>query len=284
MKEVLDLSRFNGNIDFTKVKNAGYNDVILQIGWIGNKENHTLDTKFETYYKDAKANGFNIGVYIYSYCESVNALTSGIDWAIKHLKNKELQLPVFIDLEDDQIAHISKELLTQYAKFFCDSMKMHGYDSGVYANKNWFTNKLSHKDLLNYKIWWAEYNGKSNHTSPLKVDLWQYTSSGKVDGINGKVDISRCFCEENNESLPKTEENNNEPKKEEYEMKTYQNGSTEEIVFQDSHCTKKIGYINPRETAKCYGIVDNKALVVYKVDGTNNYKTGFVKWLGGIVN
>lgn len=65
-------------------------------------------------------------------------------------------------------------------------------------------------------------------------------------------------------------------------MKLYQNGSTKEIVYQDLNCTKQIGYLNPYEQARCYGIIENKALIVYKLDNANNFKTGFVKWLGGV--
>lgn len=67
-----------------------------------------------------------------------------------------------------------------------------------------------------------------------------------------------------------------------YEMKIYQNGSTQEIVYSDKNCTQKLGYLHPREKAECYGVVDNKAIVVYNVDHTNNKKVGFVRWLGGI--
>ena len=66
------------------------------------------------------------------------------------------------------------------------------------------------------------------------------------------------------------------------EMKTYQNGSTEEIVYADTNCTVKIGSLNPREKCDCYGIFNDRAVVRYKVDGTENYKIGFCKWTGGV--
>lgn len=278
MKKIIDISEHNGQIDFYKVKQAGICDVIIRIGWIGNKENHTIDKRFNEYLNLAKANGFNIGVYVYSYCKNVETLTSGMKWMLKNLNNQKLELPVFLDLEDTQIANISKEYLTSLAKYYCDYMQMNGYTAGIYANKNWFENHLTHDKLLNYKIWWAEYNGKENATNSLKIDLWQYTSTGKVNGINGNVDISICLCkEENKENITGEKQS-----KEEFEVKEYVNGSTKEIVYQDANCTKQIGYLNPRETCKCYGLVNNKALIVYKIDSSNNYKTGFVNWLGGI--
>lgn len=66
------------------------------------------------------------------------------------------------------------------------------------------------------------------------------------------------------------------------EMKIYQNGSTEEIVYADTNCTVKIGSLNPREKCDCYGIFNDRAVVRYKVDGTENYKIGFCEWTGGV--
>ena len=66
------------------------------------------------------------------------------------------------------------------------------------------------------------------------------------------------------------------------EMKTYQNGSTTEVVYSDTNCTKRIGSLNPRESCDCFGIFNNRAMVRYKVDGSNNHKIGFCKWTGGV--
>ena len=108
------------------------------------------------------------------------------------------------------------------------------------------------------------------------MDLWQYTDKGKINGINGNVDINKCLCE----CVENVDNNVNNGG---FEMKIYQNGSTKETVYQDIKCTKEIGFLNPREKAECYGIIENRALVVYNIDGTNgNKKTGFVKWLGGV--
>lgn len=68
----------------------------------------------------------------------------------------------------------------------------------------------------------------------------------------------------------------------EEEMKRYKNGSTAEDVYADTNCTNKIGSLNPREECDCFGIFNDRAMVRYKVDGTNNYKIGFCKWLGGV--
>lgn len=275
MNLIIDISEHNGNIDFNKVKNSGIEGVIIRIGWIGNRQNHTVDKRLEEYYRLAKVNNLNIGFYVYSYCNNENTILEGAVWCYNKIKDKSFNLPIFLDLEDNTIVNLSKELLTRQAVLFCNYFKNKGYKSGVYANKHWFINKLDINKLLDYKIWLAEWNGKNNHTLGYKVDLWQYTSKGIVSGINTNVDMNKCLCD-----CVETVDNNVE--KGGFEMKVYKNGSTIEPVYQDINCTKNIGYLNKYEQCECYGIINNKALVVYNIDGTKNKKTGFVKWLGGV--
>lgn len=274
MKKGLDLSEHNGNIDFQAVKNSGIEFVILRIGWIGNKENHTLDKKFEEYYNSAKSVGLQIGVYVYNYCKSLEAIQSGTKWVIEKLKGKVLNYPVFLDMEDSTIKDCQN--LTLLCTEFCNMIQQTSYRAGIYANKNWFTNYLNINSLTNYCIWLAEWNGKENHTANFKVDLWQYTSSGKVNGISTNVDMNYCLnCEENsNENITGNGD--------EEELKTYVNGSTIENVYSDTSLTNKIGYLNKYETCDCLGIFNNRAMVRYKVDNQSNYKIGFCKWLGGV--
>lgn len=278
MKKVLDLSEHNGSIDFKKVKEAGITDIILRVGWIGNKVNHTLDKKFLSYYKEARTLGFNIGAYVYSYCKNLNAIESGCNWLFNQIKTKSFELPIFLDLEDETISILSKADLTNHAVKFCKYFEAKGYKSGVYASKYWFLNKLTIQKLLDYTIWLAEWTTNNNHTLGFKVDLWQYTDKGKVKGINTNVDISKCLCK-----CIDTKENT---KKEEFEMpKTYKNGSTTEVVYADSNCSIKIGSLNPYEQCECLGTVNNRYIVKYKIDlNKNNYKVGFVKYSGGIKN
>lgn len=281
MEKVIDVSQHNGTIDFERVRKQGINKVILRVGWIGNKNNHTLDTKFLENYNKAINAGFQIGIYVYSYCKSVEAIISGTNWVIKKLElfsAHKPTLPVFLDLEDITTSFLSRRELTDQALKFNEMITNAGFISGTYANLNWFNNKLNVNELTKYKIWLAQYNNEM--TANFKVDLWQYTSNGKIDGIIGRVDMNNCLqCENINESEIT---GNNENKGGEFEVKNYHNGSTKEIVYQDLNCTKKIGYLNPWENCECYGVIDSKALVVYNVDRSNNKKTGFVKWLGGI--
>lgn len=273
MLKGIDVSQHNAKIDFAKVKQDGINFVIIRIGWIGNKENHTIDTYFEENYKNAKANGLKIGFYVYSYVENETAMLSAINWIKKQISGKNYEYPIFLDVEDKQIANLSKEKQTKLCKYFCDNFS----NSGVYANLDWFNNKLNVNELLNYKIWLAQWTNANTHSAKFKVDLWQYADNGNVNGINGRVDMNYCLNCDNSNSEEITGENGSDE-----EVRVYQNGSTLENVYSDTNLTNKIGSLNKYEACDCFGIFNNRAMVRYKVDGSNNYKIGFCKWLGGV--
>lgn len=292
MRRVIDLSQHNGEVDFEKVKQDGINDVILRIGWIGNKNNHTIDTKFNNYYNEAKRNGLNVGIYVFSYCLSVEALLSGVEWVKNLLTNKTLELPVFLDLEDDEesstkISICGKENLTEQALAFCRNIENVGYKAGVYASKDWFNRLIDVYQLENYKIWLAEWYVNEPSVS-YKVDLWQYTNKEKVYGVPFPTygcDCSKCFCEIEESDTQIIIDNG---ESEDFEdMKKYVNGTTEEPIYADTNLTVKVGTLFPHGECECLGVFNNRAMLRYPIySGSNiiNYKIGFAKWLGGIQN
>ncbi len=192
MEKLIDISQHNGNINFEELKNNGIKNVIIRVGWIGNKQNHTLDTKFEENYKKAKDNGFKVGFYVYSYCKSVETLRQGVNWLLEKIDTKQNEIGVFLDLEDETIQEIGRQNLTDQAKQFCEIIKNSGYIAGIYANKYWFEHLLDIKQLLNYKIWLAEWNKKDNYSVTFRVDIWQYGQT-EIKGINGQVDINEIY-------------------------------------------------------------------------------------------
>lgn len=196
MKKLIDISQHNGNINFEELKNNGIKNVIIRVGWIGNKQNHTLDTKFEENYKKAKENGFKVGFYVYSYCKSVETLRQGVNWLLEKIDTKQNEIGVFLDLEDETIQEIGRQNLTDQAKQFCEIIKNSGYIAGIYANKYWFEHLLDIKQLLNYKIWLAEWNKKENYSVTFRVDIWQYGQT-EIKGINGQVDINDIYYDTN---------------------------------------------------------------------------------------
>ena len=271
----IDISEHNGYIDFEKLKNTGVKFIILRLGWIGNKNNHCLDKYFNDYYKKAKENGFSIGIYVYSYCKSLISIDSACQWIEKETNKLNFDLPIFIDLEDYTIKECGKENLTEQAKYFCEYFKKRGKDSGIYANKDWFINFLDINKLIQFKIWLAEWNNAIKPSVNYRVDFWQYSSKGNFEGIIGNVDVNKI--------LYNVEDSQSNLRNEVYiDMKKYKNGSTIEKVFSDTRLSRMIGYLNAFEECDCLGVQNNLAIVKYKIDKTNDYKIGFVKWLGGI--
>lgn len=240
-----------------------------------------MDKKFEENYNNAKSVGIKIGVYVYSYVENSEAMQNAINWVQSKLNGKILEYPVFLDVEDNQISSLNKDILTSLCRQFCE--RITGFQTGVYANLNWFTNKLNINELVNYKIWLAEW--ANDYSKDFKVDMWQYTSNGQVDGINGRVDMNYCLNCENQNVEDITGET--EIERSDFEVaKTWKNGTTNETVYSDLSCTEKIGTIYPGEYADCYARINGKYLVCYFVTNSSNQvvdrKVGFVKYNGGV--
>lgn len=279
---VIDISQHNGYVDFSKFSNHGIKGVILRLGWIGNKNNHTLDTYFETYYSNAKANGIPVGIYVYSYVKSYNNMVLACNWIKEKIKGKSFELPIFIDMEDSSTIGSGKTDLTNQAIYFNKFFTSQGYTTGTYANLNWFTNYLDISKLVDWKIWCAQYNSKL--TLKWKCDLWQYTSSGIFSGVTtSRVDCNKVMCDCNvPEPTPTVPTNPTNESEVFVDMKVYQNGSTPEPIYADTALKNKIGSLDPYEKCDCLGIFNNRPLVKYKVNGTSYYKCGFAKWLGGV--
>lgn len=188
----IDVSTFQGNIDWDRVKSQiGF--AILRLGWIGNKKNHTLDTKFERNYSECKRLGIPIGVYVYNYCNCEDTAKSGAEWTLQHLNGKTLDLPVYIDMEDSSIAGLGKDKLTNICIAFNTLIENSGLWAGVYANKDWFENKLN-KDTIKskYTTWIAHYTSGTNRYQG-EYDIWQNSSSGKINGISGNTDTNYMY-------------------------------------------------------------------------------------------
>lgn len=196
MTKIIDVSEYQPNIDYEKVKAAGIGGAILRCGYTGWGSSHSLnaDKCFEKHYAGFQAAGVPVGAYYYSTADTVDFAKKEAEFVQSLLKGKRFELPVYYDLENNERqGKLSKALLTEIADTFCAVMEDAGYFVGVYANTSWFTGKLDHAALAEkYTIWLADYRGdKADKT--LKRDIWQYTSKGKVDGISGNVDVSECY-------------------------------------------------------------------------------------------
>ena len=201
----IDVSKYQGNIDYSKVKASGITFVIIRIGY-GMYDNQK-DSKFEENYNNAVKNNIPVGVYLYSYAKNKEEALKEANTVLTWLKNRKLNLPVYLDVEDKSQQNLSKQTLTEICTTFCNKIQQSGYWAGIYANKYWFTSILDASSLeKKYTIWVAQYNKENTYKG--KYDMWQYTSGGTVSGINGKVDMNILYkdifinSKKTDESLP----------------------------------------------------------------------------------
>ena len=186
----VDISEFQQNINFNKMKNDGIKAVIIRAGY--GRETSQKDTMFESHYKNAKSENMMIGVYWYSYADSVDDAEKEARACLACIGGKALDMPVYYDMEDNFQTHLSKPTLTAIAEHFCNTVKANGYKVGVYANLNWFTNYLDYNRLKNkYSIWLAQYNDRAE----LDCDIWQNSSTGRVSGYGKNIDTNIIFNE-----------------------------------------------------------------------------------------
>ena len=190
----IDVSEFQGNIDWEKVKSSDIKYAIIKFGNIYDYDENYLDSKFEINYKKCQELGIKTGIYIYNYCNSVNTLKKSLEWVFEKLDNKKLEMPIYLDMEDKDIQGETVETLTNICNEFANYIKNKGYKAGVYANVNWLKNELNPNEFdKDISVWAAQYYKECQYTG--KYDIWQYTSSGKVDGVSGNVDMNYFYGE-----------------------------------------------------------------------------------------
>ena len=185
----IDVSEHQGLINWEYVKRAGIDFAIIRVGY--GQHSTQKDKYFEINYNTARNVGLSVGSYLYSYAQSVEDARKEAYNCLNWLNGRYLDYPVFYDLEDASQDWIDRQTITDMAKAFCEILNNAGYKTGVYANKNWFTNKIYADQLPGYcQIWLAHYTYDANKSSDYTgyYNIWQYTSVGQVMGIQTNVD------------------------------------------------------------------------------------------------
>lgn len=183
----IDVSSYQGSIDWSKVKNASYEYAIIRLG-IGDNITSQDDTKLSQNIKGCEDNNIPYAFYLVSYAKRLTGDES-VESEIEHTKRliqNTNPFAIFYDMEIENTTYLGKDTLTNFATEYCNTFKDLGYNVGVYANKNWFTNYLDYNKLKSngFKIWLAHY--EVNNPS-LDCDIWQYSDKGNVDGITANV-------------------------------------------------------------------------------------------------
>ena len=188
--KLIDLSEWNGDVNFSKLKSAGVDGVILRIGF--GREISQKDRKFETYYNAAKRYGLLIGGYFFSYSayNVKNDFENEAYNCINMIKDRKFDLPIFYDIEWEGLFNYSIPQLTQGIKRFCEIVTSYGFRAGLYTGCYIAQNLINLAAIYpKYYFWLADWSNKAH----LACDIWQYSESGQVEGISGNVDMNRVI-------------------------------------------------------------------------------------------
>ena len=190
----IDVSKWNGKIDWNAVKNSGVSYVIIRVGYRGSSQGALIDDPtFKTNIKGATAAGLKVGVYFFTQAVDEVEAVQEASMVLDRISGYKISYPVFLDVEGSggRGDKIDSATRTAVCKAFCNTIQNAGYTAGVYANKTWLSQKMDASALSGYKIWLAQYAAAPTYTG--RYDLWQYKSTGKVSGISGNVDLNLSY-------------------------------------------------------------------------------------------
>ena len=184
----IDVSLWQGDIDFEKVKSSGIDSVIIRGGY--GEDDNQEDVRFEENYKKAKAAGMKVGVYWYSYALNKYSAKKEAENCLKTIGDKELDLPVFLDCEEASQAVLLNSL-TGIVDTFCTDIESKGYQAGIYGSYSMLTYSMDVDELKSkYCMWLSQPN---DHNLEDWVDVHQYSWYGTVDGISEYVDLNYIY-------------------------------------------------------------------------------------------
>ncbi len=186
----IDISEHQGVINFNQVKSQ-IDFAMIRVGYGDNIESQD-DKYFKRNADECTRLGIPFGVYLYSYATKVQEAESEAEHTLRLIKGYKLDYPVFYDLEDaGTVGKESEETIGDIAETFCSIIRANNYFVGVYANTNWWNNKLTDSRFVKWTKWVAQYAHSCSYKD--KYDMWQYASYGKIHGIQGNVDMNYCY-------------------------------------------------------------------------------------------
>ena len=207
--DIIDVSVFQGNINWTAVRNAGIEAAVIRVGgrYYGSGGIYT-DSNYATNLQGAKNAGLKVGAYFFSAAINENEARQEANYAADLVDSTgvKLDLPLYIDFEGDGNggnnggrveANVNQSMGTNILREFCNTVKSRGYTPGIYAGY-YFLGSYSYRDTVvswKYNMWLAWYTNNALYNVPYTVDVWQYTGSGYVNGISTKVDKNILFID-----------------------------------------------------------------------------------------
>ena len=200
IRKGIDVSYYQGDIDWNKVKNAGYDFAFIRIGVRGYGDEGILkeDAHFHQNIQAAKSAGLDVGVYFFAQAINETEAIEEANFVLDLLEGYSLELPVVYDPElirddDARTDQVSGEQFTLNTIAFCETIEKSGYVPMIYSNMVWMATLFDMEQLQVYPFWYADY--EKIPQTPYNFSFWQYSESGSVDGINGNVDLNIQFIE-----------------------------------------------------------------------------------------
>lgn len=198
----VDVSYYQGAIDWGKVKAAGYEFTFIRIGFRGYGEEGVIktDERFHENIKNAQAAGLDVGVYFFAQAINEEEAVEEAAFVLEQLNGYDLQMPVVYDPEsilhsDARTDDVTGEQFTKNTNAFCETISEAGFEPMIYCNMLWQAFELDLSQLSEYPIWYADY--EMHPQTPYQFAIWQYTQEGQVDGIEGNVDINIQMLKKN---------------------------------------------------------------------------------------
>ena len=191
----IDVSKYQGNIDWGAVAASGINFAIIRVGYRGSSSGALVqDPYFKKNISGATKAGIKVGLYFFTQAVNEAEAVEEASMAMSLASGYKVTYPIFIDTESasgGRANGLSKSTRTAVVKAFCQTVRNGGYKAGVYASKSWYANQLNASALNGYCIWVAQYNSSCTYSG--KYDMWQYSSKGSVSGIKGNVDMNISY-------------------------------------------------------------------------------------------
>lgn len=191
----IDVSKYQGNIDWGAVAASGINFAIIRVGYRGSSSGALVqDPYFKKNISGATKAGIKVGLYFFTQAVNEAEAVEEASMAMSLASGYKVTYPIFIDTESasgGRANGLSKSARTAVVKAFCQTVRNGGYKAGVYASKSWYANQLNASALNGYCIWVAQYNSSCTYSG--KYDMWQYSSKGSISGIKGNVDMNISY-------------------------------------------------------------------------------------------
>lgn len=188
----IDVSKHQGNVNWSHVKADGVQFAIIRAGY--GKQASQKDPQFENNYAGCKSNVVPVGAYWYSYAATPAEAKQEAAVCLNIIKGKTFEYPVYFDIEEPSVLAKGKAACTAIAKAFLEAVEQAGYFAGIYSSKAHLENCITEELRTRYAVWVAHY-GVDKTTYHGQYGIWQKSSTSKVYGISGNVDVNECYVD-----------------------------------------------------------------------------------------